>query len=333
MKAIQVDNLSKTFKLKLKEPGLKGSITSMFSPQYKNVEAVKNLSFEVNQGETLAFIGPNGAGKSTSIKMMTGILHPSNGDIRVLGKNPMEQRKELAYKVGSVFGQKSQLWFHLPPVDTFMLLGKIYEVPDKVYKERVDYLTEIFEIEELMTTPVRKMSLGQRIRCEIAASLLHKPEIIFLDEPTIGLDVVVKQRIRDLIRKINKEEGTTIFLTSHDSGDIEQLCKRVIIINHGKLVLDEKMKQLKQNYLSKKIINIKYAEAVTLDGYYGKVLKDKGYAIKVEVDTYKDDLHQVINRLMALGNVIDVTIEDAPLEEIISDIYQRQRGELNVGSV
>lgn len=242
---IKVESLSKTFRVKTKEAGLKGSLQSMFSPSYREIEAVNSISFEVEKGEMLAFIGPNGAGKSTTIKMLTGILYPTSGNIEVMGFNPARERKKLSFKIGTVFGQKSQLWFHLPPLDSFNLLGNIYEMDKARLKRRIEFLKEVFEIGDLMDIPVRKLSLGQRIRCEIAASILHEPEIIFLDEPTIGLDVVVKQKIRELILKLNKEEATTIFLTSHDAGDIEQLCKRAIIINHGEVVLNESIKNLK----------------------------------------------------------------------------------------
>lgn len=199
MSIIKVQNLCKTFKVKTKEAGLKGSMKSIFTPSFREIHAVNNISFEVEKGEILAFIGPNGAGKSTTIKMMTGILHPTSGSIEVLGMNPTSERKKLSYKIGTVFGQKSQLWFHLPPLDSFNLLGSIYELDEEKLKLRIELLKEIFEIGDLMDIPVRKLSLGQRIRCEIAASILHEPEIIFLDEPTIGLDVVVKQKIRELI--------------------------------------------------------------------------------------------------------------------------------------
>lgn len=324
MSIIQVNNLQKTFKVKTKTAGLKGSMKSIFSPTYKEVNAVNNLCFEVQKGEMLAFIGPNGAGKSTTIKMLTGILHPSSGDINVLGLEPSIHRRKLSYKIGTVFGQKSQLWFHLPPIDSLQLLGKIYELPDSLLKKRISFLTEMFEIEDLLDIPVRKLSLGQRIRCEIAASLLHSPEIIFLDEPTIGLDVVVKQKIRELILRLNKEEKTTIFLTSHDAGDIEQLCKRVIIINHGDIVLNESVKNLKYNYLNQKIIDIKYKEPVEISNPNVKILKQKGYAVKVECDSSTSDIDTVISDLMKNGKVADITISDPPLEEIISHIYQQK---------
>lgn len=325
MNIITVNNLCKTFKVKTKEPGLGGSVKSIFTPSYREIEAVKDISFEVEKGEILAFIGPNGAGKSTTIKMMTGILYPSSGQIEVLGMNPSKQRKQLSYRIGTVFGQKSQLWFHLPPLDSFNLLGKIYEMESGKLKKRIEMLKEVFDIGDLMDVPVRKLSLGQRIRCEIAASILHEPDIIFLDEPTIGLDVVVKQKIRELILKLNKEENTTIFLTSHDAGDIEQLCKRAIIINHGEVVLNEQIKKLKYNYLNKKVIHIKYNEKVEINGSSIDVIKTKGNAVQVQVDTLKQDIEDVLTTLIKYGKVNDITITEAPMEEIISHIYRQNK--------
>lgn len=321
MSIIQVRDLQKTFQVKIKKAGLRGSVKAVFRPEYKEVSAVNNISFNVDKGEILAFIGPNGAGKSTTIKMLTGILYPSSGEISVLGLNPLAQRRMLSYKIGTVFGQKSQLWFHLPPIDSFHLLGKIYEMSDSSLKQRIMYLTELFEIEELLEIPVRKLSLGQRIRCEIAASLLHNPEVIFLDEPTIGLDVVVKQKIRELIIRLNKENKTTIFLTSHDAGDIERVCKRVIIVNHGEIVLNESVKNLKYNYMNQKIIDIKYNEPVELLDEQIEIVKHKGYAAKVKVDSSIHDIDTVIAYLMKAGKVADITISEPPLEEIISYIY------------
>jgi ABC-2 type transport system ATP-binding protein len=302
MNVIEVKGLSKTFKVKTKEAGLRGSISTLFRPDYKTVEAVKGIDFTVSKGEILAFIGPNGAGKSTTIKMLTGILHPTSGYMSVLGLDPGKQRKKLSYKIGSVFGQKSQLWFHLPPLDTFKLLGVIYELPEAKLKKRIDYLVELFEIEDLMNIPVRKLSLGQRIRCEIAASLLHEPEVIFLDEPTIGLDIIVKKKIRDLIKKLAGEEETTIFLTSHDIGDIEQICRRAIIINHGEIVLDESIKNLKYNYLHKKVIDVRFNDITTVRIPDVEVLKQADYSAKIQVDTRKCNLHDVMEQLMKSGN-------------------------------
>lgn len=240
-KIIEVKNLNKTFNVKVKENGIKGSIKSIIKPEYKKINAVNNISFDVNEGEIIAFLGPNGAGKSTTIKMLTGILYPDEGYIRVNDIDPTKNRKKLAYNIGTVFGQKEQLWTHLTPADNFRFFGAIYDIPNSEVKKRVEELVEIFELEDFIDTPVRNLSLGQRIRCEIVASLIHKPKILFLDEPTIGLDPVVKENVRNLIKSMNQNYNTTIFLTSHDISDIEKLCKRIIIINHGKIVFDNKM--------------------------------------------------------------------------------------------
>lgn len=249
MQAIRVENLSKTFRVKCKEKGMKGSIQAIFHPQMEEVKAVDGVSFTVEEGEILAFIGPNGAGKSTTIKMLTGILYPDSGRVVVLGIDPAKKRKQLAYNIGTVFGQKEQLWTHLTPYDNFLFFSAIYDIPDKEAKERIGELTERFELGAFINTPVRNLSLGQRIRCEIAASLIHKPRVLFLDEPTIGLDPVVKEMIRSLIRQMNEELHTTIFLTSHDVGDIEKLCRRIIIVNAGKIVLDDSMEHLRNKDL------------------------------------------------------------------------------------
>ena len=321
--AITVEGLTKTFLVKEREPGLRASIRSVFKPRISHVEAVKEISFTVDPGETLAFIGPNGAGKSTTIKMLTGILFPTAGDATVLGFVPWRDRERLAFRIGSVFGQKSQLWYHLPPLDTFNLLAKIYELDHKEYLARRDYLIRTFEIAEFQRTPVRKLSLGQRMRCEIAASLLHRPKLILLDEPTIGLDVVARQSIRALIKQVNVEDGTTIFLTSHDVGDIEGLCRRVIIINHGRLILDESTSALKRGYLRSKVVDLKLASSI--EGYDipfcgVRVLKAKGYGLKLEVDTSQQPIETVISFILRTFNVVDINISDPPLEDIIAKI-------------
>lgn len=250
MQAIKVENLSKTFRVKRKEKGMKGSVQAIFHPQMKEVKAVDGVSFTVDEGEILAFIGPNGAGKSTTIKMLTGILYPDDGRMEVLGIDPTKKRKQLAYNIGTVFGQKEQLWTHLTPYDNFLFFSAIYDISDKKAKERIGELAERFELGAFINTPVRNLSLGQRIRCEIAASLIHKPRVLFLDEPTIGLDPVVKEMIRSLIRQMNEELHTTIFLTSHDVGDIEKLCRRIIIVNAGKIVLDDSIEHLRNKDLA-----------------------------------------------------------------------------------
>ncbi len=324
--AIRVVALNKVFKTKIKREGFGSSIRSLVKPEYKEIHAVRGIDMEVMRGELLAFLGPNGAGKSTTIKMLTGILSATSGNISVLGFDPQKQRKDLSFRIGSVFGQKSQLWFHLPPMDSFRLLGAIYELDSNILDRRIGEITELFEIGELMDTPVRKLSLGQRMRCEFAASILHKPEIIFLDEPTIGLDVIVKQKIRELVSRLNKEEKTTIFLTSHDIGDVEQLCSRAVIINHGRIVMDSTVKALKYGYLNRKIIDVKFDSVTNKSVLEGlKVIKSKGSSMKIEVDEKKESIQDIMVRLMQAGAIIDVTITDIPMEKIIADIY-RDRG-------
>jgi len=322
MSVIKVKNLSKTFKVKLKEKGLKGSLKSIVKPKYKIIKAVRNISFEVEKGEMIAFIGPNGAGKSTSIKMMTGILFPDKGEIDILGLDPKKDRKKLAYEIGCVFGQKEQLWTHLTPYDNFKFFGAIYDIPNSKVEKKIKELNELFELDEFINTPVRNLSLGQRIRCEIVASLIHEPKILFLDEPTIGLDPVVKENIRSLIKRMNKEYKTTVVLTSHDVGDIEKLCKRVIIVNSGQIVLDDTMENLKYHYLNKKIVEAKMNTQVNLDDEEGiTILKDKGYNLKIEVDTKKKSVSDAI-KLLNPDHIVDINITNVPLEDIISDIYK-----------
>ena len=324
MKAIEVKDLSKTFKSKVKEKGLKGSLKAIFKPKYKDKKAVNKINFSVEKGEILAFIGPNGAGKSTTIKMLTGILFPTSGEVNVMGINPQKQRRELAYKIGTVFGQKEQLWIHLTPYDNFKFFGAIYDIPESRTEKKIEELKTLFELDEFINTPVRNLSLGQRIRCEIVASLIHEPKILFLDEPTIGLDPVVKENIRTLIKRMNKEYKTTIFLTSHDVSDIEKLCKRVIIINNGQVVLDDSMENLKYHYLNKKIIEAKMKEMVNLDDEDGiTILKDKGYNLKIEVDTSKKSVADAL-KLLNPDNIVDINISNIPLEDIISDIYKKE---------
>ena len=323
MSIIEVKKLSKDFKVKTKEKGFKGSIKSMFKPKYKIVHAVKNINLNIEKGEIIAFIGPNGAGKSTTIKMLTGILYPDSGSIKVMGIDPVKERKKLAYEIGTVFGQKEQLWTHLTPYDNFKFFAAIYDIPNSVAEKKINELIMLFELNDFINTPVRNLSLGQRIRCEIVASLIHEPKVLFLDEPTIGLDPVVKENIRSLIKRMNKEYKTTIFLTSHDVSDIEKLCKRVIIINNGQVVLDDSMENLKYHYLNKKIVEVKMKEKVSINDEKGiNVLKDKGYNLKVEVDITKRSVTDVI-KLLNPDNIIDINISNVPLEEIISSIYKK----------
>ncbi len=327
MSVIEVRNLTKTFVTKRKAGGIKASLRAVFRPEVFDVEAVRSLSFEMEAGELLGFIGPNGAGKSTTIKILTGILFPTGGEARVLGYIPWKQRRQLAYHIGTVFGQRPQLWYHLPAIDTFTLFGKIYELDDRETKKRVAYLAEAFEICDLLETPVRKLSLGQRMRCEVAASLLHKPKLLLLDEPSIGLDVVAKQNIRDTIRNMSQQENVGVLLTSHDAGDLEALCKRVIVINHGQIVYQDKVSALKRSYLTSKLVEVRYAEQIPSDFHIAgtetlKVAKER-YGAKLRFDTRRTQVEQVMAGLGQAGTLVDITVSDPPLEEVIAAIYEK----------
>lgn len=319
---ISVKDLKKTFTSYSSQKGFFGTIKGLVRPIKKEVVAVKSISFKVDQGERIAFIGPNGAGKSTTIKMLAGILFPTSGEIQVAGLNPQRDRKKLAYKIGTVFGQKSQLWPHLPASHTFRLLSKIYDMEEEIYKQRLQELVDTFDVGSFLDQTVRKMSLGQRMRCEIVASLLHRPEILFLDEPTIGLDVGAKSAIRDVVKNSSIVDGTTVFLTSHDTGDMERVCDRMIVINNGELLIDNSISQVRKNYIKKKqIILSTEEEAVNLQLKGLEVIDKRPHVTKLEVNTQILRVDQVIVEALKQTKLLDITVEDPPMEEIVKDIY------------
>jgi ABC-2 type transport system ATP-binding protein len=317
----------KRYERRVRQGGIGGLLRSWVRPRTESVLALDRLDLSMEEGESLALIGPNGAGKSTTIKILTGIMYPTGGQVSVLGLDPSRERTRLALNVATVFGQRSQLWYHLPAGETFDLLARIYEIPRAEYRARRDELIQRFELGPLLPTSVRKLSLGQRMRCEVAASLLHRPRILFLDEPTIGLDVIAKQQIRAIVRELNQQEGVTVLLTSHDAGDIEQLCKRVVIINHGAVVFEGRVSALKRRYLRRKVIDLRLREESdgwpALDGV--EVVKAQGLGAKLEVDTERRPIAEVIARLVADLPIADITIEDPPMEEIIAAIYREKR--------
>ena len=261
---IKVENITKEFKSNKKYPGFRGAIKSFFSTEYIIKRAVDDISFSIEDGEIVGYIGANGAGKSTTIKMMTGILTPTSGKITVDGLVPYEKRKENAKRIGVVFGQKTQLWWDLPLSETFTLLKEIYEVSDKDFNERMAFLNSTLSLEDFMLTPVRSLSLGQRMRADIAAALIHNPKVVYLDEPTIGLDVMVKEKVRNAIREINKKYGTTIILTTHDLNDIEELCSRIIIIDDGKKIYDGSLEEIKSRYGARTSIELQVKKKIDL---------------------------------------------------------------------
>lgn len=315
MNAVELKNLNKTFEL---------SLGAGFRRKKRELVAVQNVSMTVPKGQSLALIGPNGAGKSTIIKMLTGILRPTSGQAEVLGLKPFQERQKLARKIGSVFGQRSQLWYHLPPKDSFDLLAHVYEIEKNDYRKRREELVERLSLADFLYTPVRKLSLGQRMRAEIAASLLHKPELLFLDEPSIGLDVVAKQELRRIIRDWHRQEGLTVFLTSHDAGDIEAVSERVVVINHGQIVLDDSVENVRKEHLNSRILSVVFnsdQEALALPGL--RLLACQGKKQRYEVDCRRRSVADLVAQLLELGEVADISIEDPPLEDVIAHIYSK----------
>jgi viologen exporter family transport system ATP-binding protein len=301
---------------------------SGFRRSVSEIVAVDGINLDVPAGQSVALIGPNGAGKSTTIKMLTGILYPTSGEASVLGFIPWRDRRKLAYFVGAVFGQRSQLWYHLPPGDTFELLARIYNIKRPKFIETRDLLIDRFDLGSFMHTPVRKLSLGQRMRAEVAASLLHRPQILFLDEPTIGLDVIARQELRDLIREWNRNDGTTVFLTSHDAGDIEHVAERVIVVNHGHVVVDDAVDAVRRRYLGSKILRVQFHGTPARIAMAGVTsLSHSEYEWKMQVDTTVTPVGQVTAAVLDAGAVADIAIEDPPLEEVIARIYSGARKE------
>ena len=310
MAVIQAEGLTKTFPRRGAGP----------------VEAVRGISFRVEAGERLAYIGPNGAGKSTSIKMLTGILHPTAGTAQVLGHVPWQQRRQLAARIGTLFGQRSQLWFELTPRQGLRLLAALYRMDPAAGRRRVADLGDLLEARDLLDQPVRTLSLGQRMRCELAASLLHEPEILFLDEPTIGLDLLAKQRFRELLVRVNTERATTVFLTSHDVADIEYVARRVIVVNHGVAIYDDRVSAMRRALLSTKIVEVGFERPpgeVTLDGV--EVVKRSATGMKLVVDTTRRSIRDVLDTLLDHYPVADISVVDPPLEQVIAEIYEAPR--------
>lgn len=326
MKAIDVSDLRKTFRIRMPAKGLRQTAASLFFPRYREAEAVCGLSFSLEPGERVAFVGPNGAGKSTTIKILSGILQPTSGAVQILGLTPWADRRVLSYRIGAVFGQRSQLWQHLPASDSFELLACAYEIPPDIFKARIGKLREVFALGPLLEKPVRQLSLGERMRCEIAASLLHKPDILFLDEPTVGLDVTAKAAIRDLIRTASTEDGATVLLTSHDTGDMERVCNRVIVIDHGALVVDQGVSDLRARYIGRKIVTLETEETdIAIGGAGIQILERAPHRVSLSVDTTLRRVESVVQDAMSKSPLRDLTVEDPPMEDIIKAIYAKGR--------
>ena len=323
MSFINVNHISKTFKVAKRQSGLKASLKSFFKRNYIYIEAVKDVSFEIEKGEIIGYIGPNGAGKSTTIKMLSGILTPDEGTISINGLSPSKDRIKYVSNIGVVFGQRSQLWWDIPALDTFDLLKDIYKLNESEFNKTKEQLIELLDLKNIVNIPVRQLSLGQRMRCEIAASLIHKPSILFLDEPTIGLDAESKIKVRNFIKKINKEMNTTIILTTHDMSDIEALAKRIILIGKGQILYDGNIKNLKEKYDNTKEIQIitkNKLNKLNKKGIIKQIKKDYGYNFILDTN-----ILSISNFLKYLSNLIDIKdieIENENIDNIILKLYK-----------
>ncbi|KKP96209.1 MAG: ABC transporter related protein [Microgenomates group bacterium GW2011_GWC1_38_14] len=322
---ISVDNLSKNYQVFKKEPGLKGSLFSLLRRKQETVQAVKNISLKISEGELVGFIGPNGAGKTTTLKCLSGLLYPTSGKIEVLGFNPYERKKEFLKQIGLIMGQKNQLWWDLPAIDTFTLQKEIYEIPDSEYKKNLSDLVNLLDAEEFLKTPVKKLSLGQRMKMEIVATLLHTPRVLFLDEPTIGLDVVMQQALRNFIKEYNKRYKSTVILTSHYMVDVEELCKRVIIINHGKILYDGLLSNLVKKYTAHKTIKITLKEK-TNEAFFSKLGEVEYYSYpNLTLLVKRTDTSSVVSKILDEQKVEDINIEEPEIEDVIRKVFTGEK--------
>ncbi len=318
---IKVNDLVKNYSTYKKEPGITGSLKSMFSRKYETVKAVENISFEIDEGELIGFIGPNGAGKTTTLKCLSGLLYPTSGDIEVLGFTPQQRKKEFLKDIGLIMGQKNQLWWDLPAVDTFILQKEIYEIPESKYKKTLTDLLDLLDANDIYKVPVKKLSLGQRMKMEIIATLLHNPKVLFLDEPTIGLDVVMQKTLRSFIKEYNNKYKATIILTSHYMKDVEELCKRVIVINHGKILYNGQLSNLVKKYSPYKDITITFKDKINLKEFekFGEI--DEYSYPKLSLIVRRDKTSEIVSKILSDYGVEDINIEEPEIEDVIRKVF------------
>ena len=331
MALIEVQNLTKSYKTFKRKEGLKGAFVNLFKREYEFVQAVDNISFHVDQGEILGYIGPNGAGKSTTIKILTGILTPTDGTVAVNGLVPYKQRQQHVKNIGVVFGQRTQLWWDIAVIEAFTLLRDIYEVSKTDFQEQLKKFDEVLDIGPLLHIPVRKLSLGQRVRCDIAASLLHNPPVVFLDEPTIGLDVAVKSNIREFIKEMNASLGTTMILTTHDLSDIEYLCQRSLIIDQGKIIFDGDLQQAKEKLARKRKIQVDLYARVDIDDIRDQLkiahlefTRRNDYSLTISFDKDEISAIDIIQKILDYLHPRDIKIEEPMIETVVKEIYQKK---------
>lgn len=323
MPIITVENLSKNFKVYKRRTGFWGNLSSTVSRQHDIIRAVDDVNFSLERGELVGYIGANGAGKSTTIKMLTGILVPTSGHIDVMGLTPSRQRKENTRRIGVVFGQRTQLWWDLPVIDSFELLQHIYEIPQNLYKQNLEFFSEMLQLQPFLSTPVRRLSLGQRMRCDLTAALLHNPEILYLDEPTIGLDVVAKEQVRQFLRQVNAERQVTVILTTHDLNDVEKVCRRLIIIDSGKIIYDGGIDALKERYGKTRMLIVDLAQGysdIQLEAV--DLTRREGNRIWLAFERDTISASEVIAQLTARYEIQDLTISEPEIEEIVRRIYE-----------
>ncbi len=325
MPAIEVQHLSKTYRVYRKREGVLASITGLFRREYKTVEAVRDVSFEINQGEMVAFLGPNGAGKTTTLKLLSGLIFPTGGEAHVLGHVPWKREHAYRRRFSLVMGQKNQLWWDLPAQESFRLHQEIYRIDSSQYQRRMDELVDLLEVRKLVSQPVRELSLGERMRMELIAALLHSPEVLLLDEPTIGLDVVSQRKVQEFLRHYQAEQQITVLLTSHYMKDVEALCQRTIIINEGELKHDGPLAEIVDRFSRHKIVQLLFAGADVPEdlGRYGTVMEVRPPRAKLEVD--RQQIPEVLTSLLARYSIEDVGVQERPLEEVIAELFTNDR--------
>lgn len=322
---VSVNGLSKTFKVPVRDTGLRESVRSLFNRQFKDVKAVREISFSLETDEIVGFLGPNGAGKTTTIKMLTGLLFPSEGDARVLGHQPWKRERELLRRISLVMGQRNNLAWDLPAVDSFELNRAIYGIPDREFRQRVDEYVERLDVQDLLTKPVRNLSLGERMKMEIVAALLHGPEVLFLDEPTIGLDVTMQRKLRQFILDYNKEYGATVLLTSHYMADVSAMAERVVVIDHGSILYDGALTGLAEKFTTHKTIRIEAIDLPADLAQLGTITESAPGRVTLEVE--RDRVSAVASRLLSEATVTDLAIEEVPLEDVIDRVFSEAHGE------
>ena len=324
MPIIEVKDLVKTYKIIEKEDGIKGYFKNLIKPKYNEITAVNGINFNIEEGELVGYIGENGAGKSTTIKMLTGLLTPTSGKVVVNGIVPNEKRIENNKSIGAVFGQKTQLWWDLPVIESFRLIKKMYKIPENEYRNNLKNFSKILDLDDLLEKQVKNLSLGQKMRCEIAATFLHNPKIVYLDEPTIGLDVFVKEKIRKFIKDINKEKKTTVILTTHDLNDIEDVCDRIILLDKGKIIFDGEKQKFKDTYgkyvIAEFIISSKNKNICDLDN--AMILEENEKSLKIKFLHDETTIVKLINEISNYCTINDIHIKEAGLEEILKEIYK-----------